>query len=92
MATVLGIVVINTIIAMATTSKIDKYWTLHPEWESSYMYHQLWRFYKYGFYVLSRRKPFIELPLKIKLWVSISFVINLGIILAFIFAKLVLMP
>ncbi len=92
MAAILGAVVINAIVAMANTSNIDKYWVLHPEWESSYMYRQLWRFHKYGLYVLCRHKPLIDPPSSIKWWLGISFIINWGFILSVVFVRLVLMP
>lgn len=83
--TIAGIIMvallINAFIAMACTKKIDKYWVQHPEWESSFMYFQLNRFMKYGYYVLTKKPVLIEPPKHVKLWVSISLVLNAIIII-----------
>lgn len=80
---------INIFVAMACTKRIDKYWVLHPEWESSFLYFQLNRFHKYGYYVIINKPTILPLPKAVKLWVGISFVVNVIVFIPLIGAGLI---
>lgn len=75
--------IINSVLIMTLTKKIDKYWSIDPDSDSEFMYFQFSRFHRYGYYLMAKGWSLKPVPKSIKLWVCISSIANVVTILFF---------
>lgn len=75
---------------MRFTRKIDKYWSVSPEYESEFLYLQYSRFHRYGYYLIFKKWSLKPVPLKVKTWVIASFMTNTITVFSFFILWIIL--
>ncbi len=81
MIALLLVLIVNSLCAMFFTHYLDKYWSFHPNLESSNPYRKLHRFHSYGLQVLLNKPTLKPVPVGLKLWVGVSLALELSVAL-----------
>lgn len=81
MTALLLALIINSLCAMFFTHYLDKYWSFHPNLESTNPYRKLHRFHSYGLQILLKKPTLKPVPIGLKLWAGVSLAIELSVAL-----------
>jgi hypothetical protein len=67
---------IGCVLAILIMDKADPYWSANPKLEGDSFYERIGRMYKYGFYLILKKRTLKPVPITIKILMTTSFLTN----------------
>ncbi len=67
---------IGCILAILIMDNADPYWSANPKLEGDSSYERIGRMYKYGLYLIVKKKTLKPVPITIKIFMTTSFLTN----------------